>query len=54
MKRIKLYILLGAVLVLIGGCDKDFVEVNTDPFAISEIDLGLVFAGAQGADMGGW
>ncbi|OFY62356.1 MAG: hypothetical protein A2V64_02440 [Bacteroidetes bacterium RBG_13_43_22] len=54
MKKIKQVIVLFAALLLIGGCDKDFVEINTDPFAISEIDLGLLFAGSQGADMGGW
>ncbi|OFY68051.1 MAG: hypothetical protein A2Y71_01975 [Bacteroidetes bacterium RBG_13_42_15] len=53
MKKIKQLILLSALLVFIGGCDKDFVEINTDPFAISEIDLGLVFAGTD-AGMGGW
>jgi len=54
MKKIKQVILLFAVLLLIGGCDKDFVEVNTDPFAINEIDLGLLFAGAQRTYLGGW
>jgi hypothetical protein len=54
MKKMKQFILLSAVLILIGGCDKDFVEVNTDPFAISEIDLGLLFSGSHNGDFGGW
>jgi hypothetical protein len=54
MKKIKQVILLFAALLLIGGCDKDFVEVNTDPFAINEIDPGLLFAGAQRTYLGGW
>jgi hypothetical protein len=54
MKKIKQVILLIAVLILIGGCDKDFVEVNTDPFAISDIDPTLLFAGAQRTYLGGW
>jgi len=54
MKKIKQVILLFAALLLIGGCDKDFVEINTDPFAINEIDPGLLFAGAQRTYLGGW
>ena len=55
MKKIKYIILLGALLVFIGGCDKDFVEVNTDPFAISDIDPGLIFPGVEGwTYTGGW
>lgn len=50
----KQFILFSAILILIGGCDKNFVEINTDPFAINEIDPGLLFAGAQGGNMGGW
>ncbi len=53
MKKIKHYILVIAVLVS-GGCDKDFVEINTDPFAISTIDPALLFAGAQRTYLGGW
>ena len=54
MKKIRQIILLIAVLLVIGGCDKDFVEVNTDPFAISDIDPALLFAGAQRTYLGGW
>lgn len=47
MKKIKQIILVLTVLLFLGGCDKDFVEVNTDPFAITTIDPALLFAGAQ-------
>ena len=52
MKKIKQLIFLSAFLVLIAGCDKDFVQINTNPYAINSIDLGLVFAGSQRAGIG--
>ena len=55
MKKIKQIIFLSVFLLLLGACDKDFVEVNTDPFAINEIDLQLLFAGSQRISQGnGW
>jgi hypothetical protein len=54
MKKIRQLILFSAFLLLIGGCDKDFVEINTNPFAITSIDPGLLFAGSQRVDLGGW
>ena len=54
MNKIKQVILYIAVLLLFAGCDKDFVEINTDPFAISDIDPALLFAGAQRTYLGGW
>jgi hypothetical protein len=54
MKKISQLIFLSAFLLLIGGCDKDFVEINTNPFAINDIDPGLLFAGAQRSNLGGW
>ena len=36
MKKIRQLIFLSAFLILIGGCDKDFVEINTNPYAINE------------------
>ena len=54
MKKISQFILFAAVLVLIGGCDKNFEEINTDPFAINSIDPALVFAGAQRTYIQGW
>ena len=54
MKKISQLIFLSAFLILIGGCDKDFVEINTNPFAINNIDPGLLFAGSQRTNVGGW
>ncbi len=54
MKKIKHILYLCAILVFLAGCDKDFEEVNTDPFQINDIDLGLVFAGSQRTTLGYW
>jgi hypothetical protein len=55
MKKIRQLILLSAFLILIGGCDKDFVEINTNPFALTTMDPGLLFAGSQRTGgLGGW
>ena len=54
MKRTKLLIFISAFLILITGCDKDFVEINTNPYAITEIDPALLFAGSQRVSRGSW
>ena len=36
------------------GCDKDFVEINTNPYAITKVDPALLFAGAQRSHIGTW
>jgi hypothetical protein len=54
MKTIKHYILLCVVLLSSGGCDQDFVEVNTDPYAVTKVDPALLFAGAQRSHLGTW
>lgn len=54
MKTIKNYILIGIVLLFGAGCDKDFVEVNTNPYAVTDIDPALLFAGAQRTHLGTW
>jgi hypothetical protein len=54
MKRIKLLIFLSAFLLLIAGCDKGFVEINTNPYALTEIDPALLFAGSQRVARGSW
>lgn len=46
--------LLCSLLVFSGGCDQDFVEVNTNPYAITSIDPALLFAGAQRTHQGNW
>jgi hypothetical protein len=54
MKTIKYSILLSAVLVFCAGCDQDFVEVNTNPYAVVDVDPALLFAGAQRSHLGTW
>ena len=53
MKTFKKLILASAVL-LMAGCDKDFVEINTNPYGALRIDPALLFAGAQRTHLGGW
>jgi hypothetical protein len=55
MKKISQLIFLSAFLLLIGGCDKGFVEINTNPYAITDIDPALLFAGSERTNKGnGW
>lgn len=54
MKKIKTVIYIFAFLILIGGCDEGFKDINTDPFEIKDLDLGLLFAGAQRTYVGDW
>jgi hypothetical protein len=54
MKTIKHYILICSVLLLLAACDEDFVEVNTNPYAVTEIDPAILFAGAQRTHLGNW
>lgn len=54
MKQIKHYILVCAVLLFSGGCDQDFIEVNTNPYAVTAVDLEILFAGAQRSHLGTW
>jgi hypothetical protein len=54
MKTIKKYILIGAALFMTLGCDEDFVEVNTNPYAVTDIDPALLLAGAQRTHLGTW
>ena len=53
IKIFKRLILISTVF-LFAGCDKDFVEVNTNPYAINNIDPALLFAGAQRTHIGTW
>lgn len=54
MKTIKHYILALSALLVMGGCDKDFIDINTNPYAVTEIDPALLFAGAQRTHLGTW
>ena len=53
IKIFKRLILISTV-ILFAGCDKDFVEVNTNPYAINSVDPALLFAGAQRTHLGNW
>ena len=43
-----------STVLLFAGCDKDFVEINTNPYAINSVDPALLFAGAQRTHVGTW
>lgn len=53
MKIIKLLIVISAA-PLFTGCDKNFVEINTNPYAIVSVDPSILFAGAQRTHIGTW
>src|SRR5918993_1004336 len=50
-KRIILIVCSGCFFT---ACDKDFEEINTNPYAINNIDPVLLFAGAQRTQIGTW
>ena len=54
MKAIKNYIIIGIALLSTSGCDQDFVDVNTNPYAVTQVDPALLFAGAQRTHLGTW
>ena len=53
IKIFKRLIFISAV-ILFTGCDKDFKEVNTNPYAVTSVDAALLFAGAQRTHLGTW
>lgn len=53
IKIFKRLIPISAVF-LFAACTKDFVEVNTNPYAITAVDPALLFAGAQRSHIGTW
>jgi hypothetical protein len=54
MEKIKHCIIICVVLIFSAGCDQDFEEVNTNPYAVVEVDPALLFAGAQRTHTGTW
>lgn len=52
MKSIKHYILILFVTLYSAGCDQDFVEINTNPYSVNDVDPALLFAGAQRSHLG--
>ncbi|MEN9884620.1 MAG: hypothetical protein RLZZ420_1837 [Bacteroidota bacterium] len=53
IKNIKLLVLIGTVFVS-AGCDKDFVAINTNPYAVNSVDPALLFSGSQRTHIGTW
>ncbi|MEO6548671.1 MAG: SusD/RagB family nutrient-binding outer membrane lipoprotein [Ferruginibacter sp.] len=51
---IKLFsrLIMLSTVILFAGCDKDFVQINTNPYAINTVDPALLFAGAQRTHIG--
>jgi hypothetical protein len=54
MKTIKNYIFLVSALFFCAGCDQDFVDINTNPYAVTAVDPALLFAGSQRSHLGTW
>lgn len=54
MKTIQYILPIVLVCLIFQGCDEDFVEVNTNPYAVNEVDAALLFAGAQRSHLGTW
>jgi Starch-binding associating with outer membrane len=55
MRKISYYIISLALMVCQVSCTKGFEEKNQDPYAITKIDAGLLFAGAErGMNIGNW
>lgn len=55
MKNISHLKLLLAFTICLASCTKGFVEKNTDPYAITSIDPGLLFSGAErNMNIGSW
>lgn len=54
MKKLLIYFTICTLLITTWACDKDFVEINTDPYAVTSINPALIFAGAQRTPLGGW
>jgi hypothetical protein len=53
IKTFERLILVSTVFLFL-GCDKGFVEVNTNPYAVNTVDPALLFAGAQRTHLGTW
>ncbi len=55
MKKISGFIIPLAVMLCLVSCTKGFEEKNQDPYAITKIDPGLLFTGAErGMNVGNW
>ncbi len=53
IKIIKRFILVSTAFVF-ASCDKDFEEINTNPYAANSVDPALLFSGSQRTHLGTW
>ena len=44
MKKLRIYILISATVLLVNSCTKDFENINTDPSVVTSPDLNALFA----------
>lgn len=54
MKALKRYIILSFAVLMLDACDDDFVDVNTNPYSVVEIDPSLLFARSLRSHLGGY
>src|SRR5690349_23942553 len=55
MKRISSLAITLTLILSIASCKKGFEEKNKDPYAITKVDAGLLFTGAErGMNAGNW
>ena len=55
MKAKKYIILLFSAFFLLPGCDKDFEEINRNPYSLTKLDPPLLFANAvRQTNPGSW
>ncbi|PRY55550.1 SusD-like starch-binding protein associating with outer membrane [Arcticibacter pallidicorallinus] len=54
MNRLKYYTYTILIAFSLSGCDKDFDKVNTNPYALTNINPALLFANAQRLTSGGF
>ncbi|RYY71595.1 MAG: SusD/RagB family nutrient-binding outer membrane lipoprotein [Chitinophagaceae bacterium] len=53
MKIFKRLAIISTIFFLM-SCDKDFEEINTNPYAITSVDPAILFAGGQRNHLGTW
>jgi len=54
MKKIVNRLILFSTIFFFTACDKDFVQINTNPYAITAVDPAVLLAGAQRSHIGNW
>lgn len=55
MKKLKQLLIFSSVLIVMSSCDKGFEDLNKDPYAMTSINPGFLFTGAQrNTNAGSW